>query len=219
MSAQLPRPSTSAGAASGCAVIRGKIGIATQRQREQAMLLAQVDNSCEPAINKTHALNCLAPATPSSDEGAHCLLQRSVMKQVNEPLRARTMSLVFELPATIPELPSTVERAAAANAALPLRFPARCYCQRSRASAKLPPPPTSWPLPPPPRCHPRATVAYATTVLPAPPTLCSWQTTTPAGKLVVAPALPLCFRHRRYRRCLRFHRHRRCCHRCRFRHR
>jgi len=34
MSVQLPRPSASAGAASGRAVIRGKIEIATQRQRD-----------------------------------------------------------------------------------------------------------------------------------------------------------------------------------------
>ena len=34
MSAQLPRPSASAGAASGCAVIHGKIVIATQWQRD-----------------------------------------------------------------------------------------------------------------------------------------------------------------------------------------
>jgi len=53
MSAQLPpRPSASAGAASGRAVICSKIGIATQQQRERAMLLAQVDESHEPAINK-----------------------------------------------------------------------------------------------------------------------------------------------------------------------
>ena len=66
MSAQLPRPSTSAGAASGRAVIRGKIGIATQREREQAMLLAQVDKSREPAIDKTRAFNHAAQAMPSS---------------------------------------------------------------------------------------------------------------------------------------------------------
>ncbi len=112
MSAQLPRPSASAGAASGRAVIRGKIGIATQRQREQAILLAQVDRSREPAINKTCALNRSAPATPSSVEHAHCLLQRSVMKQVNVTLSARTMSPVFKLPATIPELPPIVKRVA-----------------------------------------------------------------------------------------------------------
>jgi hypothetical protein len=215
MSAQLPCPSASAGAASGCAVIRGKIGIATQRQRERAMLLAQVDKSREPAIDKTRALNCLAPATPSSSVGAHCLLQRSVMKQVNVPFRAKTMSPVFELPATIPELPPTVKRAAAANVALPLRFPTCCCCQRSRASAKLPPPPTSWP--PPPHCHPRATVAYATTALPTPPTPRSWQSAAPAAKLAIANVLPPRFRHRRYRRRLHFHRHRRRCHRHRFR--
>jgi hypothetical protein len=33
---------------SGRAVIRGKMGITTQRQREQAMLLTQVDKSREP---------------------------------------------------------------------------------------------------------------------------------------------------------------------------
>jgi hypothetical protein len=219
MSAQLPRPSASAGAASGRAVIRSKIGIATQWQREQAMLLAQVDKSREPAIDKTRALNRLAPATPSSIEGAHCLLQHSVMKQINVPLRARTMSPVFELPATIPELPPTLERAAAANAALPLRFPTCCCCQRSRASAKLPPPPTSWLPLPPPHCHPRATVAYATTALPTPPTPRSWQAAALTAKLAVAPALPPRFRHRRYHRRLRFHCHRRRCHHRRFRRR
>ncbi len=41
MSAQLPCPSTSAGAAmSGRAASRGKLAEASQRQREQAMLLA-----------------------------------------------------------------------------------------------------------------------------------------------------------------------------------
>jgi len=39
----------------------------TQRQRERAILLAQVDKSREPAINNTLAnSNCAAPATPSS---------------------------------------------------------------------------------------------------------------------------------------------------------
>jgi hypothetical protein len=33
---------------SGLTVIRGKMGIATQRQREQEMLLTQVDKSREP---------------------------------------------------------------------------------------------------------------------------------------------------------------------------
>ena len=71
MSALLPCPSTSPGAASGRAVIRSKIEIATQRQHEQAMLLAQVDKSREPAINKTCAFNCAAPAMPSSVERTH----------------------------------------------------------------------------------------------------------------------------------------------------
>ncbi len=53
----------------------------------------------------------MASATPSSVEHAHRLLQRSAMKQVNVPLRARTMSPVFELPpATIHELPPTVKQ-------------------------------------------------------------------------------------------------------------
>ncbi len=43
MSAQLPRPSASPGAAPGRTVIRGKIAMATQRQRERAFLLANVD--------------------------------------------------------------------------------------------------------------------------------------------------------------------------------
>ena len=94
MSAQLPRPSASAGAASGRAVIRGKIGIATQRQRERAMLLAQVDKSREPAIDKTRAFNRAALATPSSAERVHRLLQRSAMKQVDVPLRESTLSPV-----------------------------------------------------------------------------------------------------------------------------
>jgi len=108
MSAQLHRPSTSAGAASGRAVIRGKIGIATQRQRERAMLLAQVDKSREPAIDKTRVFNRAAPAMLSSVERTH-LLQCSAMKQVDLPLRARTMSPVLELLATIAKLPPTVK--------------------------------------------------------------------------------------------------------------
>jgi hypothetical protein len=44
MSAQLPRPSASAGAAvSGRAASRGKLAEASQRLREQAILLARVD--------------------------------------------------------------------------------------------------------------------------------------------------------------------------------
>ena len=45
MSGQLPRPSASPGAAPGRTVIRGKIAMATQRQRERAFLLANVDKS------------------------------------------------------------------------------------------------------------------------------------------------------------------------------
>ena len=114
MSAQLPRPSASAGAAmSGRAASRGKLAEASQRQREQAMLLTRVDKSREPAVDKTRASNRAAPATPSSVERTHRLLQRSAMKQVDVPLRARTMSPVFKLPpATIHELPPTVERIA-----------------------------------------------------------------------------------------------------------
>ena len=74
MSAQLPRPSASAGAASDRAVIHGKIGIATQRLREQAILLAQVDKPREPAINNTHANNRAAPATPSAPAAPNAVL-------------------------------------------------------------------------------------------------------------------------------------------------
>ena len=125
MSSQLPRPSNIAGYASGRAVVRGKLSIASQRQRERAKLLAHVDKSREPSIDKTRAFNRGGPATPSSVERAHRLLQRSAMKQPPDVhLRARTMSPVLELlatspeiqttllelPATIPELPPPVER-------------------------------------------------------------------------------------------------------------
>ena len=111
MSSQLPRPSASAGAASGRAVIRGKLSIATQRQRERAMLLAHVDKSREPTIDKTRAFNRAALATPSSVERAHRLLQRSAIKLLDVSLRAQTMSPVLEFPATIPD-PTTIERVA-----------------------------------------------------------------------------------------------------------
>jgi len=74
MSAQLPRPSDSAGAASGRAVIHGKIGIATQRQRERAILLTQVDKSREPAINNTRVNNRAAPAMPSAPAATNAVL-------------------------------------------------------------------------------------------------------------------------------------------------
>jgi hypothetical protein len=91
-------------------------------------LLAHVDKSREPTIDKTRAFNRAAPATPSSVERAHCLLQRSAMKQPDVPLRAQTMSPVLELPATIPKIPTTVERVASPVFELPGMIP------------KLPPP-------------------------------------------------------------------------------
>jgi hypothetical protein len=94
MSAQLPRPSASAGTAtSGRAVIRSKMGIAAQRQRERAILLAQVDKSREPAIDRTRAFNHSAPATPSSVECAHRLLQRSAMKHSMKLAKRQLASL------------------------------------------------------------------------------------------------------------------------------
>ncbi len=60
MSAHLPHPSPSAGAMTGFTVISCKIGIATQRQREQAMMLAQLDKSHEPAMEKTPAVKRVA---------------------------------------------------------------------------------------------------------------------------------------------------------------
>jgi len=86
MSAQLPCPSASTGAASGRAVIRGKIEIATQRQREQAMLLTQVDKSREPAIDKTRAFNRAAPAMPSSVERTHRLPQGGTESSFSQEL-------------------------------------------------------------------------------------------------------------------------------------
>ena len=74
MSSQLPRPSASAGSASGCALSRGKLPIAAQRQRDRAKLLAHVDISREPTIDKTRAFNRAGPVTPSSVERAHRLL-------------------------------------------------------------------------------------------------------------------------------------------------
>ena len=122
MLSQLPRPSD-------IAVVRGKLSIASQRQREQAKLLAHVDKSREPTIDKTRGFNRAGPATPSSVERAHRLLQRSAMKQPPDvPLRARTMSPVLELLATIPEIPTTVERVAILLLELPATIP------------KLPPP-------------------------------------------------------------------------------
>ena len=101
MSAHLPCRSPSPGAASGCAVICVKIRIATQRKRYRAMLLTRVDKSRGLAIDKTRVFNCAALATPSSIERAHRLLQCSVMKQVNVPIRASTLSPILDLPESI----------------------------------------------------------------------------------------------------------------------
>ena len=109
MSAQLPRPSASPGAAPGRTVIRGKIAMATQRQRERAFLLANVDKSREPVIDKSRdMISRAAPATPSSVERANRQLHRSQMRQVNIPLQASTLSPILDLPESIAELPPTV---------------------------------------------------------------------------------------------------------------
>ena len=109
MSAQLPRPSAPPGAAPGRSVFRSKIAIATQRQRERAFLLAQVDKSREPVIDKSRdMISRAAPATPSSVERANRQLHRSQMKQVNIPLHASTLSPILDLPESITKLPLTV---------------------------------------------------------------------------------------------------------------
>ncbi len=108
MSAQLPCPYAPPGAVPGCSVFCSKIAIATQRQRERAFLLAQVDKSHEPAIDKSRDISRAAPATPSSIERAHRLLQRSLMKQVNVPLHASTLSPILDLPESITKLPPTI---------------------------------------------------------------------------------------------------------------
>ena len=108
MSAQLPCPSAPPGAAPGRSVFCSKIAIVTQRQRELAFLLAQANKSHEPAINKSRDISRAAPAMPSSVERAHCLLQRSLMKQINVPLRASTLSPILDLPESITKLPPTV---------------------------------------------------------------------------------------------------------------
>ena len=110
MLAQLPCPSAPPGAAAAPvrSVFCSKIAIATQRQREQAFLLAQVDKSREPFIDKSRDISRAAPVTPSSIEPAHCLLQHSVMKQVNVPIHASTLSPILNLPESITKLPLTV---------------------------------------------------------------------------------------------------------------
>jgi hypothetical protein len=102
MSAPLPRPSASSGdGMSGCATAHGKIALATQRQREREKLLAVVAKSCEPAIDKTHAHNRVAPAMPSSVDRANRLYQRSAKKLPKQPV-ITSVSTVIAIP--IPEL-------------------------------------------------------------------------------------------------------------------
>jgi hypothetical protein len=108
MSAQLPRPSAPPGAAPGRSVFCSKIAIATQRQHERAFLLAQVDKSREPSIDKSRDISRAAPATPSFVECAHRLLQRSLMKQVDIPPCASTLSPILDLPEPITKLPPAV---------------------------------------------------------------------------------------------------------------
>jgi hypothetical protein len=57
-------------------------------------LLAQVDKSREPSTDKSRDISRAAPAMPSSIERVHCLLQRSVMKQVNVSIHASPLSLI-----------------------------------------------------------------------------------------------------------------------------
>ena len=71
-------------------------------------MLAQVDKSCEPAIDKSRDISRAALATPSSIECVHRLLQHSLMKQVNVPLCASTLSPILDLPESITKLPPTV---------------------------------------------------------------------------------------------------------------
>ena len=107
MSAPLPRPSASSGdGTSGRATARGKIALATQRQREREKLLAVVAKSHEPAIDKTHAHNCVALATPSSVDRANRLYQRSAEKLLKQPV-ITSVSTVIAIP--IPELQSIPE--------------------------------------------------------------------------------------------------------------
>ena len=111
MSAQLPHPSASPGAAPapGRSVFRGKIAQASQRQRERAFLMAQVDKSRKPVIDKSRdMISRAAPATPSSVERANRQLHRSQMKQLNSPLHASTLSPILDLPESTTPLPITV---------------------------------------------------------------------------------------------------------------
>jgi hypothetical protein len=98
MSAPLPRPSASSGdGTSGRATARSKIALATQRQHECEKLLAVVAKSHEPAIDKTHAHNCVALATPSSVDRANRLYQRSAEKLLKQPV-ITSVSTVIAIP-------------------------------------------------------------------------------------------------------------------------
>ena len=78
MSDPLPRPSASSRArTTGRTAARAKIAAATQRQKEREKLLAVVATSREPAIDKTHAHNRVAPAMASSVNRLNRLYQRS----------------------------------------------------------------------------------------------------------------------------------------------
>ena len=99
MSASLPRPSASSRAGmSGRTTARGKLAAATQWQREREKLLSVVAKSRELAIDKTHVHLRTAPATPSSVERAHRMLQHSAMKQVDVPLRASKVAHSGRIP-------------------------------------------------------------------------------------------------------------------------
>jgi hypothetical protein len=97
MSDPLPRPFASSGdGTSGRATARGKIALATQRQREREKLLAVVAKSREPAIDKTHAHKRTAPATPSSADRANRLYQRSAGScRSNQPSHLFLLSVLF----------------------------------------------------------------------------------------------------------------------------
>ena len=107
MSTPLPHPSASSGnGTSGRATARGTIALATQRQREREKLLAVVAKSREPAIDKTHAHNGVAPVTPSSVDRANRLYQRSAEKLLKQPV-ITSVSTVIAIP--IPKLQSIPE--------------------------------------------------------------------------------------------------------------
>jgi hypothetical protein len=109
MSSPLPRPSASSRAGTtGRTAARGKIAAATQRQKEGEKLLAVFARSSrEPAIDKAHAHDRAAPATPSSVNRASRLSHRSAEKLKKQPVIAYISSLFVATP--IPELPSIPE--------------------------------------------------------------------------------------------------------------